>query len=287
MPVSILQSDQFETIKIFLPAPHIGHLYSAVIADTIKRFQKIKNPGVPTFLATGTDEHGIKIQQAANIHKTPVASYCDNISSRYKEVFQLANISNDTFIRTTEQRHKTAVNHFWKNLQTKGHIYKAKYQGWYCVSDETFLTETQLKENPDGTKVSIDSGHPVEWTEETNYMFQMSSFQDNVINWIEKGTKVKPKKFEKILLDYLKDPLPDISISRPSSRVQWAIPVPGDDSQTVYVWLDALVNYFSAIGFPDDDDFRSKWPASVQVLGKDILKFHGIYWPAFLMACGE
>lgn len=258
-----------------------------MIADAINRYQKIKNPGVPTFFATGTDEHGIKIQEAAHIHKTPVASYCDNISSRYKEVFQLANISNDTFIRTTEQRHKTAVEHFWKNLQSKGHIYKAKYHGWYCVSDETFLTESQLKENTDGTKVSIESGHPVEWTEETNYMFQMSSFQDSVINWIEKRTKVKPKKFEKILLDYLKDPLPDISISRPSSRVEWAIPVPGDDSQTVYVWLDALVNYFTAIGYPEDGGFRSKWPASVQVLGKDILKFHGIYWPAFLMACGE
>lgn len=145
-----------------------------------------------------------------------------------------------------------------------------------------------MKENPDGSKVSLESGHPVEWTEETNYMFEMSKMQDKVVNWIEKGTKVKPKKFEKILLDYLKDPLPDISISRPSNRVSWAIPVPGDDTQTVYVWLDALVNYFSAIGYPKDQEgFGGKWPASVQVLGKDILKFHGIYWPAFLMACGE
>lgn len=239
-----------------------------------------------TFFTTGTDEHGSKIEQAAKIHKTQAASYCNEISSRYKGLFKLANISNDTFIRTTEQRHKTAVEHFWKNLQDSGHIYKAKYQGWYCVSDETFLTDLQLIEKPDGTRVSVESGHPVEWTEETNYMFKMSSFQDKIIHWIENKTKISPKKFEKILLDYLKDPLPDISLSRPSDRVNWAISVPGDQSQTVYVWLDALVNYLSAIGYPEKD-FQKKWPASVQVLGKDILKFHGIYWPAFLMASGE
>ncbi|XP_055850757.1 methionine--tRNA ligase, mitochondrial [Episyrphus balteatus] len=266
-------------------SPHIGHLYSAVIADAIVRYQRLKNPQVESHFCTGTDEHGTKIQQAAANNKVVVGKYCDNISQSYRNVFQEARIQHTDFIRTTEERHKKAVRHFWNELKSRGHIHSSQYNGWYCVSDETFLTDSQLKINPDGSKCSLESGHPVEWTEETNYMFSLSKLQEDVIYWVKQGGRIRPAKFEKILLDYLNEPLPDVSISRPSNRVHWAIPVPDDDSQTVYVWLDALINYLTSAGYPNEM-FRKKWPPTTQVIGKDILKFHGIYWPAFLIAAG-
>ncbi|KAH8326261.1 hypothetical protein KR067_004547 [Drosophila pandora] len=273
-------------IKLIGLAPHIGHLYSAVIADAHCRYQRLKYPERKVRLCTGTDEHGTKIQQAAALHKVPVATYCDQISERYLEVFQNANILQDDFIRTTEERHKRAVAHFWRTLNSRGHIYSAAYSGWYCVSDETFLTDSQLKlDEATGTRYSLESGHPVEWTEETNYMFRLSKFQDDVIHWVKQEARIRPAKFEKILLDTLSEPLPDVSVSRPSNRVHWAIPVPDDSSQTVYVWLDALVNYLSALGYPDEE-YSAFWPPAQQIIGKDILKFHGIYWPAFLIAAG-
>lgn len=266
-------------------SPHIGHLYSAVIADAIVRYQRLKNPNVDCHFCTGTDEHGTKIQQAAASHNIPVDKYCNDISQSYKRVFHEAGIEHTDFIRTTEERHKKAVGHFWNELKSRGHIHSSQYNGWYCVSDETFLTDSQLKINEDGSKSSLESGHPVEWTEETNYMFSLSKLQDDVLYWVKQGGRIRPAKFEKILLDYLSEPLPDVSISRPSNRVHWAIPVPDDDSQTVYVWLDALINYLTSVGYPNEK-FRNKWPPTTQVIGKDILKFHGIYWPAFLIAAG-
>ncbi|KAH8375892.1 hypothetical protein KR200_006401 [Drosophila serrata] len=283
-------SSHYVTTPIFYvnAAPHIGHLYSAVIADAHCRYQRLRQPGSlrQVRLCTGTDEHGTKIQQAAEVHGIPVATYCDQISERYREVFRNANIQTDDFIRTTEQRHKRAVAHFWRTLNFRGHIYSAAYSGWYCVSDETFLTDSQLRlDETTGTRYSLESGHPVEWTEETNYMFRLSHFQDDVRHWVKQEARIRPPKFEKILLDTLSEPLPDVSVSRPSNRVHWAIPVPDDDTQTVYVWLDALVNYLSSLGYPDEG-FSAHWPPAQQVIGKDILKFHGIYWPAFLLAAG-
>ncbi|XP_034487769.1 methionine--tRNA ligase, mitochondrial isoform X2 [Drosophila innubila] len=272
-------------------APHIGHLYSAVIADAHCRYQRLRYPEKTVILCTGTDEHGTKIQQAeagnrAGSEAVHVSQYCDEISMRYRNVFQAAGILHDDFIRTTEQRHKQAVSHFWQTLQSRGHIYSAAYSGWYCVSDETFLTDSQLRvDEQSGTRYSLESGHPVEWTEETNYMFRLSQFQDDVRHWVKQEARIRPAKFEKILLDTLSEPLPDVSVSRPANRVHWAIPVPNDDTQTVYVWLDALINYLTSRGYPNEQ-YVTNWPPAQQVIGKDILKFHGIYWPAFLIAAG-
>uniref|UniRef100_A0A2M4BJA8 Methionine--tRNA ligase, mitochondrial n=1 Tax=Anopheles marajoara TaxID=58244 RepID=A0A2M4BJA8_9DIPT len=280
--------NSFVTTPIFYvnAAPHIGHLYSAVIADAVHRFNRIATPDKSRscFLSTGTDEHGMKIQQAAVLHSTSTEDYCNSISARYRNLFRQFRVDYTRFIRTTETDHRRAVQTFWRTLEASGSIYSANYAGWYCVPDETFLTESQLKENERGEKCSLESGHPVEWTEEQNYMFRLGQYQDEVRYWVKSSEdRVQPEKFRRILLDYLDEPLPDISISRPISRVSWGIPVPTDPSQSVYVWLDALVNYLTVVGYPKEG-FRAQWPPTVQVLGKDILKFHGIYWPAFLLA---
>ncbi|XP_053697999.1 methionine--tRNA ligase, mitochondrial [Sabethes cyaneus] len=280
----------FVTTPIFYvnAAPHIGHLYSAVITDAIHRFTNLVNGSTiqrNAIFSTGTDEHGTKIQQAALKHSIPVKSYCHQISDQYRELFRNFNIDYTRFIRTTDTDHAEAVRSFWNALQVSGSIYSAQYSGWYCVPDETFLTDSQLKENDQGVKVSAESGHPVEWTEETNYMFRLNRYQKDVLYWVKTiEDRVVPVKFRKILLDFLEEPLPDISISRPKLRVPWGIEVPNDPTQSVYVWLDALVNYLTVAGYPDQ--FDQAWPPTVQVLGKDILKFHGIYWPAFLLAVG-
>ncbi|XP_019554977.3 methionine--tRNA ligase, mitochondrial [Aedes albopictus] len=280
----------FVTTPIFYvnAAPHIGHLYSAVITDAIHRFNNLVHPAAQnsSIFSTGTDEHGTKIQQAAASHSVPVDTYCHQISEQYRTLFHKFNISHTRYIRTTDPDHTQAVQCFWKALERSGSIYSAQYAGWYCIPDETFLTDSQLKENDRGVKVSAESGHPVEWTEENNFMFRLDKYQDDVLYWI-KGCedRIVPIKFRKILLDFLQEKLPDISISRPKSRVSWGIDVPSDPTQTVYVWLDALVNYLTVSGYPQAG-FAQKWPPTVQVLGKDILKFHGIYWPAFLIAAG-
>lgn len=264
-------------------------MYSAVIADAICRYEKIKCPenAHAVTLCTGTDEHGTKVQQAATNHNIPVEQYCQDISARYRSVFQKAMVQNTDFIRTTEDRHKKAVSHFWQTLKDKDHIYSDNYQGWYCVSDETFLTDSQLRlDEATEQRFSLESGHPVEWTDEQNYMFRLSKLQSEVMYWLNQGQKVKPLKFEKILVDLLSEPLPDVSVSRPAHRVPWAIPVPDDPTQTIYVWLDALVNYLTSTGYPNPK-FKNNWPPKLQVVGKDILKFHGIYWPAFLIAAGN
>ncbi|XP_041765781.1 methionine--tRNA ligase, mitochondrial [Anopheles merus] len=279
----------FVTTPIFYvnAAPHIGHLYSSVIADAIHRFDQITRPAESRdcFLSTGTDEHGLKIQQAAIKHSTSTEDYCDAISTKYRELFGRFQIDYSRFIRTTDTDHRQAVQAFWRSLAASDSIYSASYSGWYCVPDETFLTDSQLKENERGEKCSLESGHPVEWTEEENYMFRLSRYQDDVRHWVKglEGRRIQPDKFGRILLDWLEEPLPDISISRPMNRVSWGVPVPSDPSQSVYVWLDALVNYLTVAGYPKES-FRTRWPPTVQVLGKDILKFHGIYWPAFLLA---
>ncbi|XP_062540298.1 methionine--tRNA ligase, mitochondrial [Armigeres subalbatus] len=283
-------NSSFVTTPIFYvnAAPHIGHLYSAVIADAIHRFNILVNPTAraSAIFSTGTDEHGTKIQQAAASHSVPVGTYCGQISDQYRSLFHNFGIAHTRYIRTTEEQHAQAVQAFWQALENAGSIYSAQYSGWYCIPDETFLTDSQLKENDRGIKVSAESGHPVEWTEEKNFMFRLDKYQEDVLYWI-KGCedRIVPVKFRKILLDFLQDRLPDISISRPKTRVSWGIDVPSDPTQTVYVWLDALVNYLTVSGYPQTD-FARRWPPTVQILGKDILKFHGIYWPAFLIAAG-
>ncbi|XP_023720689.1 methionine--tRNA ligase, mitochondrial isoform X2 [Cryptotermes secundus] len=238
-----------------------------------------------TVFSTGTDEHGTKIQEAALQSGSPLPQYCDHISLQYRTLFQSCNIDYTDFVRTTEDRHKSEVHKFWNVLQAGGHIYLGTYSGWYCTPDETFLSENQLAERqgPDGCtyKVSAESGHPVEWTNEENFMFKLSSFQDDLLRWLQNDESVHPAKFRRQLIDFVSndDLLHDVSVSRPKDRVHWGIPVPDAPHQTIYVWLDALVSYVTVA--------QSKlWPPDLQVIGKDILKFHGVYWPAFLIAAG-
>ncbi|KAJ1522223.1 hypothetical protein ONE63_002531 [Megalurothrips usitatus] len=271
-------------------APHIGHLYTVVLADAAARFRQLQDDGQINFV-TGTDEHGTKIFQAAANNKMSPREYCDKISAEYRLLFSESEINYTHFIRTTQTEHKEAVNNFWKQLSDGNFIYKGSYSGWYCVPDEAFLTEAQVKDglNAEGRscKVSIDSGHPVEWTTEENFMFRLSSFKKDLLYWLQRDDVVKPENFHRALVKWLEETeLDDLSISRPASRVPWGIPVPDNPSHTVYVWLDALVNYLTAAGYPNSSDFSKKWPPTIQILGKDILKFHGIYWPAFLMAAG-
>lgn len=243
---------------------------------------KYYDESAPGRFTTGTDEHGYKIQQAAALNNTPVDVYCNEISGQYQDLFRKFNINHTDFIRTTEDRHAKAVVQFWQRLHDRGYIYKQTYAGFYCVSDETFLTEAQLTTDAKtGQKVSAESGHSVEWTQEENYMFKLGKVQDGILKWLNTGNRVYPAIFERNLHDFLSEPLPDISVSRPASRVHWGITVPHDPSQTIYVWLDALVNYLTCAGYPGT---VASWPAAIQVIGKDILKFHGIYWPGFLIA---
>ncbi|KAI2656711.1 Methionine--tRNA ligase, mitochondrial [Labeo rohita] len=268
-------------------SPHIGHVYSAVTADCLHRYKLLK--GYTSRFATGTDEHGLKIQQAAsNAGKEPL-SFCTEVSESFRHVFQRCSISYTDYIRTTEQRHRQAVQHFWTVLHSEGFLYKGTYEGWYSTPDESFLTPAQVTDSTDSEgrqiKVSAESGHKVEWMKEDNYMFRLSGFRTELLHWLRSNPKViQPVKFHDLVLQWLEDDIPDLSVSRQKSRLQWGIPVPGDPEQTIYVWLDALVNYLTVAGYPQN---HSQWWTEVHhVVGKDILKFHAIYWPAFLMAAG-
>ncbi|XP_076650880.1 methionyl-tRNA synthetase, mitochondrial isoform X1 [Halictus rubicundus] len=267
--------------------PHVGHLYTAVLADSIARFNSMLGHSV--VLCTGTDEHGTKVEKAANKAATPTSLYCTDISQQFQRMCDTFDVKYSRFIRTTEQQHVAAVHHFWNRLDEKGYVYMDKYSGWYSVSDEAFISDTDLIEQKDKVgnvvRLTADSGNSVEWTEECTYKFRLTSFQDDLRYWLKNENTVQPAIYHKILLNWIDEGLQDLSISRPIGRVPWAIPTPSDKTHTVYVWLDALVNYLTSIGYPDSS-FQQFWPATVQVVGKDILKFHGVYWPAFLMAVG-
>ncbi|XP_036379687.1 methionine--tRNA ligase, mitochondrial [Megalops cyprinoides] len=268
-------------------APHIGHLYSAVTADYLHRYKRMR--GCKSKFSTGTDEHGLKIQQAADVAGKEPRRFCTEVSDTFRHLFQRCNVSYTDYIRTTENRHRRAVEHFWKVLQNNGFIYKGCYEGWYSTQDESFLTPSQVGDSTDsaGTaiKISLESGHKVEWMKEDNYMFCLSAFRSPLQQWLKDNPKaVQPERFYRAVLQWLQDDLPDLSVSRQRSRLQWGIPVPGDPDHTIYVWLDALVNYLTVAGYPEG---HSEWWGSAHhLVGKDILKFHAIYWPAFLLAAG-
>ena len=267
--------------------PHIGHLYTAVLADAIARFNSMMGHSV--FLCTGTDEHGTKVEKAANAAALPIPQYCTTVSRQFQDMCDTFQVDYSRFIRTTEAQHREAVHHFWDCLEKRGHIYLGRYSGWYSVSDEAFVSDVELIETKDSAGnvigVSTESGNPVERTDEETYKFRLSSFQDDLKYWLKDENTVQPAIYRKILSTWIEGGLQDLSVSRPISRAPWAIPNPSDESHTIYVWLDALVNYLTSIGYPDSS-FKQFWPPTVQIVGKDILKFHGIYWPAFLMAVG-
>lgn len=243
-------------------------------------------------MLTGTDEHGMKIQKAAQKAKTDTKVFCDQTVKQFDHLARKANISYDRFIRTTDPDHIAAVEHFWRELNHRGYIYESKHEGWYSISDETFFPQTavQLIRDPaTGRKMmtSIETGREVEWTSETNYHFRLSAFRHQLLEHYKQNPKfIVPTTRMNHVIQEVKTGLEDLSISRPADRLTWGIRVPNDDSQTIYVWLDALINYLTQAGYPfaDGEGKGTEWPPNVQVIGKDITKFHCIYWPAFLMA---
>lgn len=262
-----------------------------ILADVMKRWHKLK--GKQSLLLTGTDEHGLKIQQAALRHDTPPKQWCDAQAKKFKQLAVATNIANDFFIRTTDEDHKDAVRYFWFLLKEKGLIHTTKHQGWYCVSDETYYPESLLTRKIDPITgemfvASIETGNAVEWTEETNYQFRLTAMKDKLLAFYEENpTFVQPRSRMEEVKAWVSNNLEDLSISRPASRLDWGIRVPDDESQTIYVWVDALINYLTKAGFPNwtpGKEERGGWPADVHIIGKDILRFHAVYWPALLMA---
>ena len=264
-------------------APHIGHAYTMIAADVLARWKRLA--GYDVFFLTGTDEHGQKVEKAAADAGKDPQSFTDEVSAIFADIAKRMNITNDQFIRTTEPRHKAASQAIWKQLEANGHIYLGGYEGWYAVRDEAFYDEGELVTNAQGQKLA-PTGAPVEYVTEPSYFFRMSSFGQRLIDHIEANTDfIGPRERRNEVLGFLKSPegLKDLSISRTSFR--WGVPVPGDDAHVMYVWLDALTNYLTAIGYPDMNAPLAKfWPADLHLVGKDILRFHAVIWPAMLMA---
>ncbi|KAF2499288.1 methionyl-tRNA synthetase-like protein [Lophium mytilinum] len=273
-------------------APHVGHLYTMVLTDIHKRWQLLQ--GKKAILCTGTDEHGMKIQQASAKAGMEPKPFCDKGAEVFKSLAQRAEILNDHFVRTTDKEHREAVEYAWFLLQEAGYIYTAKHEGWYSVSDETFYPQSTVQlylEPATGRKImtSIETGKEVEWTSEINYHFKLSAFKQQLLDFYKQNPKwIVPEHRMKEVVQAVESGLEDLSISRPSDRLTWGIPVPEDESQTIYVWLDALMNYVTKAGYPwpPGKEQAGGWPADCQVIGKDIVRFHCIYWPAFLLALG-
>ena len=272
------------TTPIYYPSgePHMGHAYSSIIADVFARFKR--NDNCKVFFLTGTDEHGLKIQNAAEKAGLDPLIYCDKISKVFRELTKKLNLSNDDFIRTTEKRHYDSVNNLWNKLIKSGDIYLSKYKGWYSVSDEAYYNSDEIAEK-NGKKISTFSGSSVEWVEEDSFFFKLSAWEKKLLEFYEKNDKfILPSSRRNEVINFVKSGLKDLSVSRTSFT--WGIKVPNNNKHVIYVWLDALTNYLSALNYPNVNDklYKDFWPASLHVIGKDILRFHAIYWPAFLLA---
>ncbi|CAD6566918.1 MAG: methionyl-tRNA synthetase [Tremellales sp. Tagirdzhanova-0007] len=263
-------------------APHVGHLHSLVLTDVIARFSKLRYPDRKVIFTTGTDEHGLKIQQAAAAKGIQEEDFCSGVSQTFRDLAALANISYTDFIRTSERRHHDAVEHFWGRLVAADCVYKGTHSGWYSVSDECFYSASQIKELEDGKKVAVESGNEVVWEEEDNWKFRLPDYRDRLLEWIGREELVYPPAMRTYISAQI-ETAGELSISRPASRVKWGVPVPGDPQQTIYVWVDALINYITVLGYPKS---LIGWPADVHVIGKDIARFHAMYWPALLLAAG-
>ena len=272
------------TTPIYYPSakPHMGHAYTSIIADVFARFKRIE--GYKVYFLTGTDEHGQKIQRAAEKEGMDPLSFCDKISMTFRNLSKTLNLSNDDFIRTTEKRHLKSVQNLWNILEKKKEIYLSKYSGWYSVSDEAFYSEDEI-ENNNGKKIAKTSGSSVEWVEEESYFFKLSKWQDRLIKFYSENPNfILPPSRKNEVLSFVKSGLKDLSVSRKS--FSWGIKVPSNKDHVIYVWLDALTNYISALNYPNQNDklYKDFWPASIHLIGKDILRFHAVYWPAFLLA---
>ena len=260
-------------------SPHIGHAYTTLACDAVARFMRLD--GKRVHFLTGTDEHGQKVEKAARDKGVDPQTFTDEVSRRFRDLADAMGYSHDDFIRTTEERHKRSVQHLWQRLIDAGEIYLGSYAGWYAVRDEAFYAESEI------TDGKAPSGAPVEWVEEPSYFFRLSAWQDRLIAWYEANPDcILPETRRNEVMSFVKGGLQDLSVSR--TTFKWGVPVPGDDDHVMYVWLDALTNYMSAVGYPDTESelYKAFWPADVHVVGKDILRFHAVYWPAFLMAAG-
>ncbi len=254
--------------------PHIGHAYTTIAADMIARFKKLD--GFDVMFLTGTDEHGQKVGKSAEIAGVDPQDFVDKVSQNFKDLMPVIDAQYDVFMRTTEERHKTATQHIWKVLEANGDIYLDSYKGWYSVRDEAFYDASEIVDG------KAPTGAPVEWVEEESYFFRLSKYQEPLLDYFEKNPgAIAPEGRKNEVLSFIKSGLRDLSISR--TTFSWGIPVPGNAKHIMYVWLDALTNYITAAGYPEKMNF---WPASLHLVGKDILRFHCVYWPAFLMSAG-
>ena len=264
--------------------PHIGHMYTTLACDALARFKRLD--GYQVKFLTGTDEHGQKVQKAAATAGITPQAFTDDVSGNFRDLARSMNFSNDDFIRTTEPRHKRSVTALWMRLAERDQIYLGSYAGWYAVRDEAFYAESELTKQPDGSRVA-PSGAPVEWVEEPSYFFRLSAWQEPLLRYYEENPDfIAPESRRNEVISFVRGGLQDLSVSR--TTFDWGVPVPGDPAHVMYVWLDALTNYITAVGYPDTDcaDYRTFWPADLHMVGKDILRFHTVYWPAFLMAAG-
>ena len=263
--------------------PHLGHIYTTIAADVLARFKRLSGDDV--FFLTGVDEHGQKVQQAAEARGIEPIELANQVVARYESLWPELSISNDGFIRTSSEQHKKGVQAMWRRLENAGAIYKDFYEDWYCVPCESYWTETQLKDADcwDDRKCP-DCKRAVEKIQEESYFFRLSGFQDQLVEHIRANPDfIMPASRRNEVLSFVEGGLRDLSVSR--TTFSWGVPVPGDEKHVIYVWIDALTNYLSGLGFPDQE-IPDHWPANVHLLGKDILRFHAVYWPAMLLAAG-
>lgn len=261
--------------------PHIGHSYTNIACDVLARFKRLT--GYEVYYLTGTDEHGQKVAQVAQAQNKTPQELVDEVMVKFKNLWTVLEISYDDFIRTTEKRHEEVVQMIFNELYRQGDIYPGQYEGWYCVPCETFWLETQIEKG-----LCPDCGRPLERLSEKTYFFRMSKYEKALLAHLEKNPEfVRPAGRYHEIVNFVKSGLKDLSISRPKTRISWGIPCPFDQEQTIYVWFDALINYVSALGYKNHPDlFQKFWPADVQMIGKDILKFHAVIWPAMLLGVG-
>jgi methionyl-tRNA synthetase len=275
----------YVTTPIYYPndVPHIGHAYTTVAGDVLTRWRRLWGDDV--FYLTGVDEHGLNIVRAAEEQGLSPQEFVDQTSPTFRETWKLLDIANDDFIRTTEDRHKRACAELWRRLAAAGEIYQGSYAGWYAIRDEAFYDESELSTNAHGIRVG-PSGAPVEWVTEPSYFFRLSAWQDRLLAFYDANPDfLAPEGRRNEVISFVRGGLRDLSISRTSFK--WGIPVPGDEAHVMYVWLDALTNYITAAGFPNENAAKwGFWPADLHMVGKDILRFHAVYWPAFLMGAG-
>ncbi len=264
-------------------APHIGHAYEALATDAIARFQRLD--GRDVYFLTGTDEHGSKMRQTAARQELTPRELADRNSALFKKMVAALGLSNDDFIRTTEARHYRSSEEIWRRMEANGDIYKSTYAGWYSVRDEAYYAESETELREDGVRCG-PQGTPVDWVEEESYFFRLSAYQDRLLAHYEAHPEfIGPEERRNEVVSFVKGGLKDLSISR--TTFDWGIKVPGDEKHVMYVWVDALTNYITGVGFPDEaGQLWHYWPADLHVIGKDIVRFHGVYWPAFLWSAG-